>query len=192
MANYLGQWKSINPETFEYGQDGVEAIKGSLSSEEFNIQLNTIGFINEYATSSLENDFNSFAKNMFEPTSEFKRLLFEYELLQRKADLLIAFYEEIDPFFSMYFFNSLSTANTKLSIDGSIKVYPNPVENNLYLYNLPINSHIYILDFSGKIMMSIKAQSTFEQIYMKNLANGLYFIYVENKNLINHWKVIKK
>lgn len=109
------KWESINPESFEYGNGGVDAIKKGLSSEKFMDSLNAIGFINEYATSSLENDFNSFAKNLFEPSDEFQELLLKYEPLQQKADFFIQFYEVIDSQFSNSFWDNFTLTNSNTS-----------------------------------------------------------------------------
>ncbi len=185
------QWESLNPETFEYGQGEVEVLDASLNLEEFNIELNTIGFLNEYATSSLENDFNSFAKNIFEPLAEFRQLLSDFYLLQKKAELLIQFYEQIDPYFSNHF-TALITTDIELSVKNSISIYPNPVKNILYLDYLPENSRVSILDFKGKEIHSTKAQSESEQIYMGNFADGIYFIIVENDYVIFNRKIFKK
>ena len=101
------KWKSNNGKKFNYGKDGVDALKNNLSSEKYDEKFNKMGFINQYATSSIENDFNSFAKNIFLPKPEFVKLNDDYELIKNKRVLFIEFYGKIDKTFSEDYFNKI-------------------------------------------------------------------------------------
>lgn len=101
------KWKSNNTNKFKYGKDGVDALKNNLCSEKFDGKFNEKGFINQYATSSMENDFNSFAKNIFLPKPEFKELIKKYDLIKSKRTLFIEFYGKIDKTFSDDYFNKI-------------------------------------------------------------------------------------
>lgn len=106
------KWKRLNPTNFKYGSGGVNALKKGKSSEQFDDQLNKMGFINEYATSSLENDFNSFAKNIFLPKKGFDEVFETYENINKKRTLIIDFYHKIDSNFNDQFFNKLIYTTT--------------------------------------------------------------------------------
>lgn len=101
-------WKSANAEGFEYGSGGMLALKTGKSSESFQNQHNELGFLNQYAQSSIENDFNSFAKNLFYPTKDFWKLTEEWPGLKAKLELIVAFYGKIDEQFDLEFFRGLT------------------------------------------------------------------------------------
>lgn len=98
-------WIKNNSDGFEYGNGGVDALKENKDSELFDSTLNKSGFINEYALSSFENDFNSFAKNIFLPKSGFDLLIERHKKLNNKRKLIIKFYSRLDKSFTEDFFN---------------------------------------------------------------------------------------
>ncbi|MBN2728806.1 MAG: hypothetical protein JXR53_06235 [Bacteroidales bacterium] len=100
-------WLACNDPGVEYGDGGVAALKTNKNSEYFSDTLNSLGFINQYATSDMENDFNSFAKNMFLPRQSFLDLLKEYPRLKKKSKLLIDFYSQINSYFTAEFFYNM-------------------------------------------------------------------------------------
>ena len=100
-------WLACNAKDFSYGKGGVNALKTNSSSEYFNSELNEMGFINQYATSDMENDFNSFAKNMFVPRQSFLDLLKKYPRLKKKSELLIDFYHSINSTFTKEYFENI-------------------------------------------------------------------------------------
>jgi hypothetical protein len=111
--NYADQfdheaWAAACIEGFEYGAGGMQALKTGQSSEAFLYQHNELGFLNKYAQSSMENDFNSFAKNVFCPSPDFWQLTESYDGLGKKLALIIAFYQGIDPQFNAAFFEGLT------------------------------------------------------------------------------------
>jgi len=120
------QWKSINPENFNYGSGGVEEIRTGKSSQIFDDSLNAIGFLSIYSMSSLENDLNNFAQHFFEPSDEFRDILLKYEPLQKKAKLFKLFYQNIDPSFNIDFWNSLNVRDSNKSNYRSTNKLPFP------------------------------------------------------------------
>ncbi len=101
------QWINSNPDDFSYGKGGVNALKKNADSEEFDEKLNQSGFINQYSVSSLENDFNAYAKNLFLPKVGFNKLVENYEAIRKKRKLVIRFYDHLDGFFSVHFFDNI-------------------------------------------------------------------------------------
>lgn len=100
-------WKNCNAQGFKYGKGGVAALKKGSDSEHFDEKLNRMGVINQYSVSSLENDFNAFAKNLFLPEEGFAQLLETYPLLRKKRNLLIEFYLQIHAAFTKEFFDKI-------------------------------------------------------------------------------------
>ncbi|MEA2015885.1 MAG: hypothetical protein U9O59_04160 [Actinomycetota bacterium] len=104
------QWRNINPEGFEYFDEstgGSGAIKEGKDSKEFNAELHKSGFLYQYARSTLENDFNSFAENIFMGNDDFFTVSEKYEKIEMKLDLIVSFYNSINPRFTIDYFKGL-------------------------------------------------------------------------------------
>jgi len=101
-------WININTKGFVYGGSGVEAIREGKSSESFAEELHKEGFLNQYAQSTLENDFNSFAKNIFRGGKKFWELANKHDKLWGKLQLILYFYQALDPAFDEAFFQKVS------------------------------------------------------------------------------------
>ena len=110
-ADYFDKnaWRAANVDTFSYGPgSGVLALKNGTSSEMFRTNFHEMGLLNQYAMSSLENDFNAFAKNIFLPTQRFWYSIEQHPRLQQKLDLVVAFYHRLDPHFTLEYFQGLT------------------------------------------------------------------------------------
>jgi len=104
------QWRDINPEEFQYFDEstgGWDAIKQGRSSKDFSPEFHSEGFLYEYAQSTLENDFNSFAENIFMGNEDFFTATDQYEKLKMKLDLIVSFYNSINPQFTIEYFRGL-------------------------------------------------------------------------------------
>ncbi len=104
------EWEQVNPEGFEYFDEatgGSGAIKEGKSSQEFDPKAHNMGFLYEYAQSTMENDINSFAENIFMGDESFFNTAESYEKLKAKLDLMVEFYSTIDPTFTMEYFKGL-------------------------------------------------------------------------------------
>lgn len=103
------KWAEINPKDFQYGAvNGYEAIKAGKSSEDFDKKILEIGFLNEYAMSTLENDFNSFAKNLFYAEDNFWSIVEGNSRLSEKLELILDFYSKMDSKFTKEYFKKFS------------------------------------------------------------------------------------
>jgi hypothetical protein len=103
-------WRQSNPAGFVYFDEaggGVGAIKEGKTSSVFSVQAHESGFLYEYAQSTLENDFNSFAENIFMGEEDFFRTVEQYEKLKMKLDLIISLYNTIHPQFTFEYFKNL-------------------------------------------------------------------------------------
>jgi len=98
------EWTSVN--RLSYGEGGVQALMNSKDSQEFDSTFNSNGFLHEYATSSMENDFNSFAENLFMPEKEFWNLVEADAGLTKKLNVIIDFYHQINEQFTKEYFKS--------------------------------------------------------------------------------------
>ncbi|MBL7731113.1 MAG: hypothetical protein JNM88_08045 [Chitinophagaceae bacterium] len=102
-------WQANNPPGFIYNdpENGVGAIRNNASSQDLDSGFCKKGFLTEYSQSSLENDLNTFAQNLFSPSEGFWKLVDKYPLINRKVKVLVKFYNRLDPAFTEAYFRKL-------------------------------------------------------------------------------------
>ncbi len=103
-------WRQVNPVGFVYFDEatgGAGAIKAGKASQTFDSKEHEMGFLYEYAESTLENDLNSFAENIFMGEESFFNIVESYDKLKLKLDLTVAFYNSLDPMFTIEYFKGL-------------------------------------------------------------------------------------
>lgn len=113
LRNYTAQfpgteWTDALPAKFKYRGDGVQSLREGTSSTQAADKYLKDGFIAEYSTSSLEEDFNMLAESLFTGGKEFWIWYDKYPALRRKADLVMAFYGNLDPWFTQEKFRSFA------------------------------------------------------------------------------------
>ena len=106
-------WKTANAKGFDYNdpENGVGAIRNNQSSQELDTAICRKGMLTQYGMSSLENDANTFAQNLFCPTKNFWIIVDRYPMIYRKTNLLIGFYHRLSGFFTEDYFRKLATKN---------------------------------------------------------------------------------
>jgi hypothetical protein len=89
-----------------------------------------------------------------------------------------------------FLFNQSQTGvpNTNETSSNNI-VYPNPASDFIFLPAL--FNEIKIYDFMGKEVLSLN-QVNSRRIDISGLIPGLYFLWMENNNLVQYWKIIKE
>lgn len=99
-------WKAANDPGFRYNdpEDGVGAIRNNASSQELDTSISSKGLLTQYAMSSIENDVNTFAQNLFTPSTGFWEIVERYPRVKRKLQLMILFYNRIHPLFTENYF----------------------------------------------------------------------------------------
>lgn len=97
-------WEDVNGPSFRYGVSGVQAMKDGKSRLVFDGALHEEGFLYEYAKSTLENDFNSIAAELFIGHAKFWEIVDRYPKIRSKTDLAIGFYNRVDAGFNRPFF----------------------------------------------------------------------------------------
>ena len=100
-------WKNLSKLPYDLG--GVNALKQGKDSQTIDSSFNINGFLYQYATSVIENDFDSFAENLFSPAAGFWEAVEKYPLLKKKADIIIGFYNHLNKIFTKQYFLSFST-----------------------------------------------------------------------------------
>jgi hypothetical protein len=104
-------WKKLNEPGFSYNdpENGVGAIRNNLSSQELDSLLCRKGIPTQYASSSIENDLNTLAQNLFSPDLDFWNYVDRFPRLKQKVRMLINFYSKIDSKFDEAFFRRMKS-----------------------------------------------------------------------------------
>ena len=103
-------WNAANPPGFRYLGDGVDAVKQGKAGLQFRQDLLAKGFLTEYATSTLENDFNGISRRLFMGDAALWTLARQHAAIQAKLTLALAFYRRLDPAFTEAFFQAQQPA----------------------------------------------------------------------------------
>jgi hypothetical protein len=100
------EWKLTNISSFDYNdpENGVGSIRKNQTSQEIDTLLCQQGFLTEYSLSSMENDINTYAQNLFCPSNDFWQVTDKYPRIAKKVTLLISFYHNIAPVFTEEYF----------------------------------------------------------------------------------------
>jgi len=102
-------WKDANVPGFIYNdpKNGVGVIRDGKASQRLDTALCQIGFLTQYSESSLENDVNTFAQNLFCPEKNFWNYADRYPGIKQKTELLIKFYAALSPMYTEAYFRKL-------------------------------------------------------------------------------------
>ena len=103
-------WKTVNEKNFNYNdpEDGVGAIRNTASSQDLDTAICRRGLLTQYSMSSIENDVNTFAQNLFAASEGFWEMVEKYPRIRLKVYLLIKFYNKINPLFTEQYFRRIS------------------------------------------------------------------------------------
>ncbi|WKZ61035.1 MAG: hypothetical protein QY309_06015 [Cyclobacteriaceae bacterium] len=101
------KWISQN-KGIHYGKSGTDALKHGKASETFDLELNKKGVLSLYSTASIEEDFNSFAENLFKSNTGFWEIVKMHKRIREKTSQIIEFYHRLDGRFDEKYFKSVS------------------------------------------------------------------------------------
>lgn len=104
------EWESLLPSGYQY--PGTQIFDPDSIDLQADAAWMQYGFMNAWAASSLENDFNAIAAILFGLDSEFWQNTEKYPLLMKKMLLTLAFYRSLDPIFTENYFRSLMKAKS--------------------------------------------------------------------------------
>ncbi len=72
-----------------------------------------------------------------------------------------------------------------------LKVYPNPVEENLFIeFKVPYT--IQVIGVTGNVIQNLNAQSIPTSLDFSSMAKGIYFLKIKNENQTQYLRIIKK
>ena len=99
IHNYPFPWESwteINDPNFKYSENPIMLL-GEAGLYDQNDNLLNQGFINQYSTTDVENDFNDMAFLLFNQSNQLCDLAERYSKISAKVKLVVAFYQKNDP-----------------------------------------------------------------------------------------------
>ncbi len=74
---------------------------------------------------------------------------------------------------------------------NGLKVYPNPVEENLFIeFKAPYT--IQVIGVNGNLIQNLNAQSIPSSLDFSSMAKGIYFLKIKNENQTQYLRIIKK
>lgn len=90
--------------------------------------------------------------------------------------------------------NNTALAISNVATKGDISVYPNPATNNIYVEHSTTNEpvQVAIYSVSGRLVKQATLSSNERMIDVQDLANGMYYIQINNKDINATQKFIKQ
>jgi hypothetical protein len=108
-------WLSANPPGFVYRGDGTEAVRTGTASTRYSARWHAQGFLAQYGTASLEEDFNMVAEGLFAGGGNFWRIVSQYPRLRQKAKAAMRFYRQVSSAFSEETFRAYAEGDLALT-----------------------------------------------------------------------------
>ncbi len=99
-------WNAANPSEFTYlktDKEVLAAIQEKDDDKRNELTLYKQGFLRNYAKSTFENDFNTYAQYIFVKPEKMRRLVNQYPKIKQKYLIIKSCYIKIDPRFSTVF-----------------------------------------------------------------------------------------
>ncbi|MBC8045633.1 MAG: T9SS type A sorting domain-containing protein, partial [Fimbriimonadaceae bacterium] len=75
--------------------------------------------------------------------------------------------------------------HTEMDKSLLFQIFPNPASDKIVLTNNFYDAEIKLYDVTGKIIFSRQIKSSLDIIDIKNIAEGIYFISVQNKGMFS-------
>ena len=104
--SYYENWRSNIPEGFEYY--GYEKYKDEYYSNEEWLKMYEDGFISSFSMVSYSEDFAEIASRAFTNNSIFWESINNYPGIRQKFELMVDFYNKIDPSITLEYFEKIS------------------------------------------------------------------------------------
>ncbi len=100
----VSEWTADNPPGFRYlSLDAYKALLAKPPSVEGDAALHDQGFVAAYGTTSLDNDWNTYAEKVFGHGPQFAELIRRYPKMRSKTRQLLDIYAGLDQRFEAYF-----------------------------------------------------------------------------------------
>ncbi|MHB8280721.1 MAG: putative zinc-binding metallopeptidase [Candidatus Humimicrobiaceae bacterium] len=111
--SYYEDWQSNNPEGFEYY--GYERYKDEYYNKEEWLKMYKDGFISSYSMVSYNEDLAEIASRAFANDPIFWKSIKNYPRIRQKFELMVDFYNKIDPSITLEYFEKISGQKLRYS-----------------------------------------------------------------------------
>ncbi len=101
-------FKALLPDSVSYGNGGLDALQSGKSSLYLDYELVEKGFLNEYGSSCIEEDYCTICEQLFKPDVDFWNIYDKYPVIHKKIKFIIDFYHSIDTTFNEKYFRSFN------------------------------------------------------------------------------------
>lgn len=99
-------FKALLPDSVIYGHGGLEALQSGKSSLNIDYYFVERGFINEYGSSCVEEDYCTICEQLFKPDEDFWNIYDKHQVIHKKIKFIIDFYNSIDTSYNENYFRS--------------------------------------------------------------------------------------
>jgi hypothetical protein len=100
-------WVACNDPEITYQGDGTQALRDGTADTKYRDEWHEKGFLAEYATASIEEDFNMMVEGLFSGDARFWRAVDKFPRIKAKADQTIAFYHKLNESFTEQKFRAM-------------------------------------------------------------------------------------
>jgi hypothetical protein len=100
----VSDWTATNPQNFSYAtMEQYKRIMAQPGSVECDETLHKNGFVSLYGTTSLDNDWNTYAERVFGHPEDFAGQIKRFPRMQAKTRQMLDIYSKLDPRFERFF-----------------------------------------------------------------------------------------
>lgn len=90
------EWNKANDPTFKYGKGGIDAVINKNDNQDFSKYYFEKGVLNQYGSSSLDEDYSVYCENIFMDEPEFWEATKNYPRVKAKVKIIMNFYKKIN------------------------------------------------------------------------------------------------
>ncbi len=90
-------WEKANSSDFKYGKGGIDAVVNKNDNQDFSEYYFEKGVLNQYGSSSLDEDFSVYCENIFMDDLKFWEAVKTYPRVKAKVKIAMSFYKKINP-----------------------------------------------------------------------------------------------
>lgn len=92
----------------------------------------------------------------------------------------------------IYYYSEVSTTSVIEATAGELRVYPNPVADELIIKgDYPEGTSLSLFDLQGRLIINKQLNSD-QQLFVGDLKPGLYLFRIEGEGMIQHGKIVKQ
>lgn len=116
-------WEHLNPKYFHYGSGGADAIKNGNSNEVMTAAYLKQGFVSQYGTTAVEEDFATICEQLFTGDLVFRNMAAQNKGMRHKLQAVETFYHSLSPQFDNAYFQRLISADKQNALLACMGIF---------------------------------------------------------------------